>query len=121
MDIVTFETAKRLKEAGFPQPAPEFGQAWYDMVTQTLFLIVETFDDNPPPYNGVWIIEKGGNVSHIERELLGMMAYAPTATDILCRIPDNDFYFTDKCFYFSGDMEQGGENPAEVAAKKWLQ
>lgn len=29
MDIVSFETAKKLKEAGFPQPSPEFGQMWY--------------------------------------------------------------------------------------------
>ena len=29
MNTVSFETAKRLKEAGFPQPDPEFGQFWY--------------------------------------------------------------------------------------------
>lgn len=29
---VTFETAKRLAEAGFPQPAPERGQTWWSEV-----------------------------------------------------------------------------------------
>jgi len=29
-NYVTFETAQRLKEAGFPQPEPEFGQVWYE-------------------------------------------------------------------------------------------
>ena len=29
-DIVSFDTAKRLKEAGFPQPAPAPGQFWYN-------------------------------------------------------------------------------------------
>lgn len=28
-NVVTFEAARALKEAGFPQPEPEAGQAWY--------------------------------------------------------------------------------------------
>jgi hypothetical protein len=28
-NVVSFETAKRLKNAGFPQPNYEFGQVWY--------------------------------------------------------------------------------------------
>lgn len=29
-DVVSFETALRLKEAGFPQPEPHYRQVWYD-------------------------------------------------------------------------------------------
>lgn len=29
-NIVSFETAKRLRSAGFPQPKPEAGQFWFD-------------------------------------------------------------------------------------------
>ena len=29
-NIVTFETAARIKAAGFPQPSPEPGQVWYN-------------------------------------------------------------------------------------------
>lgn len=37
-DIVTAETALELKNAGFPQPAPEFGQTWYSK-NGTKFLV----------------------------------------------------------------------------------
>ena len=30
-NLVSFETAKALKAAGFPQPEPEFGQFWYSL------------------------------------------------------------------------------------------
>lgn len=30
MDITTYETSKRLKEAGFPQPEFQTGQLWYN-------------------------------------------------------------------------------------------
>lgn len=31
MNHVTFETARKLKDAGFPQPAMEWGQCWYSV------------------------------------------------------------------------------------------
>ena len=47
MSHVTFETAARLKEAGFPQPKPSFGQFWWFAHPETMWtriVIVGTAD-----------------------------------------------------------------------------
>lgn len=107
MDIVTFETAKRLKDAGFPQPAPAFGQFWYDD-RGVLFFVVESFDENPIPFNGIWVIEKAGEVIHVNRGVFSeSLIYAPSATDIwICVSPEQKEFIHD--------------NPAEAAALAWL-
>lgn len=120
MDIVSFETAKKLKEAGFPQPTPAPGQFWHEGNEGGLFVIGRVYGDK---MTGCYI-ESERTPQHLvfERATMnGKEIFAPTATDILRLLPDQDFYFDGKQFVFSGDMEQGGENPAEVAAKKGLQ
>jgi hypothetical protein len=119
MDIVVFETAKRLKEAGFPQPEYIERGFGYDE-TGSLFTIQEC---SFPP---------GG---------VGGMYYAPTATDILLEIDgailefirfskqfpnEPDAWFCQNVIVKSNgffDFEDIGEhptNPAEAVAAAWL-
>lgn len=84
-DIITFETAVRLKEAGFPQPAPEVGQVWYN-------------NDFGPFFVGkLWMADRRlrnifypntGKVVNKEIRLFPDFVFAPTATDIIRMIPD---------------------------------
>lgn len=65
MSAVSFETAKRLKEAGFPQPDYEFGQLWYSE------------DERQQAFVGT------GQMELLRQHYVGKMVFAPTATDIL--------------------------------------
>ena len=110
MNVVSFETAKRLKEAGFPQPIQRMGQWWYD--TQERLTLTA--------YDGV----SGDDMSKF--------IFAPTATDL---IPPNwmlvrrvsewecvSEYELDN--FFSNAIAPENyfhhENPAEAAAMAWL-
>lgn len=117
MDIVSFETAKRLKEAGFPQPAPAPGQ-WWGMDGQLTYI-----SDGPVGYLTAVHYSPGKAPviqAHCNAHDFSWSVFLPTATDILRLLPGHDFYFDGEHFAFPGDMQQGGENPAEVAAEKWL-
>jgi len=119
MDIVSFETAKRLKEAGFPQPEHKSqGQVWYSGGHYAIYVAAGEF------LRCGFVSKKGENFETLfdrrARMKIENEIFAPTATDILRLLPDNDFYFDGKHFAFSGDMEQGSDNPAEVAAAAWL-
>lgn len=83
-NVVTFETARKLKDAGFPQPEAEFGQVWYRpeyIDNSNTILVTGQWDEGPygigdmgqqySPYNLAW------------HELV----FAPTATDILEYLP----------------------------------
>lgn len=113
-NTVTFETARALKEAGFPQPEEmQRGQAWYD--------------------------RKG--IGHIPKKPDGMMQYAkqrgwifaPTATDILQALGQNYVLWFDESprlrqFYCArtGNTTReagtpfGNPNPHEAAALAYL-
>lgn len=74
--MTTFETAKKLQESGFPQPAPAYGQVWYAM-NGNPFLVCNV-------ENGQAGIVGPSGQTWIGRYLNdGDMVYAPTATDIL--------------------------------------
>ncbi len=122
-NIVRFETAKRLKEAGFPQPEPERGQVWYT------------------EYRKTYIILSGDKTIHGHIESWGVMevinilriygrAFAPTATDILLQMPDgyglfkfsgNLFVCTDSQVLKVDNPYVISDNPAEAAAAAWLE
>lgn len=120
MDIVSFETAKRLKDAGFPQPPPAFGQFWYDD-RDVLFFVVESFDENPIPFNGIWVIEKGGEVIHVNRGVFSeSLIYAPSPTELLEKIPYTPVFCDGPgSFAFSGDFT-GKENLCELLAERLI-
>lgn len=100
LDIVTFETAKKLKEAGFPQPSLEDGQFWYSSKEQVI-CFGHTVDN--------WC-ETDYDVS----------AFAPTATDILRQIPGANLKWNGSTFVCKYRGKVDDTNPAECAAKMWL-
>ena len=120
MDIVSFATAKRLKEAGFPQPEPAIGQSWYGM-TGKRFVVV---GQRAPGY---WHCAYESHGIDIEVGDFDPKAFAPTATDIL-RLDANLFLqSTSDGFAAYGDwreLEDGisTENPkaSEACAAVWL-
>lgn len=129
-DIVIFETAVRLKEAGFPQPTPEFGQEWYN---PEYGLFVVGFID--APYARATIIYN--NKSCVFSKNLPNFSdcvFAPTATDILRELSSDCVLGTKKLggwicgswrlissdhmkFFVAGMHD---EAPAEAPAEAWL-
>ena len=116
MDIVTFETALKLKEAGFPQPrfTPGIWQFWYG---HGGLLGVSMQVDR--------IHEAEGSILHVPNPSL---IFAPTAADVLQELGDGYFLMLDGCFEIDQMSEQYGtspafsrhENPAEPAALAYL-
>jgi len=127
-DILSFETAVRLKEAGFPQPAPEAGQFWYNP-NIGVFLVGK-----------LWMVDgrlrnifypDTGKVVNKEIRLFVNFVFAPTATDILREMPgcilavENLYkemaivgvYYE---VWKTGRLLSDHVNPAEAAAEAWL-
>lgn len=126
MQTVSFETAKELKEAGFPQP-----EEWVDLdrSNQWLMFYVEPTEEGyaPEAYSADRItdIRTFGDPCEI-------IAYAPTATDLM---PHNWMLVRRaaqwECieeieldnFFSNGFAPQNfftHDNPAEAAAQAWL-
>lgn len=112
MSHVTFETAKRLEAAGFPQPEKLRGGFWYNPDgVDTVF----TFDIRHGAAPTMW------------------RYFSPPATDILKELGrDYNLSFMEGfwyCQYSSGDFPPFAkepsvwkhESPAECAAMAWLQ
>lgn len=125
-DIVTFETAVRLRDAGFPQPTPEFGQKWYN---PDYGLFVVGFIDAPYAHATIFY----DSVSCVFRKNIPNFsgcAFAPTATDILRELRDgsNIGIMGKRFLCYSPDFEHGidhpgtpiNDNPAEAVAEAWL-
>ena len=119
-NVVSFETARRLKEAGFPQPEPEFGQLWHELQDQCYVLGYSA----EGLISGFW----NGGESFEDANVQSMLAdvFAPTATDILEQLPHN-FCIRGKSVFSlePGDAYNIGrqfyaDNPAEAAALSWL-
>ena len=113
-DIVTLETALRLRDAGFPQPTPEFGQEWYN---REYGLFVVGFID--APYARATIIYNN-RPSVFSKNIPNFSGcdFAPTATDILRELGPL-FDLSCDCGEFWCRDEKDW-NPAEAAAEAWL-
>ena len=126
---VTFDTAKRLKEAGFPQPTPQVGQFWYQEYTGKLTIIYEVqegqvYRHNIPPGKGS-LSAQCDLTSFLEATI-----FAPTATDILQLLPSDlslrfeNFltkYFYIESFEKTKGIRCGGTmNAAEVCASEFF-
>lgn len=114
-DVVTFETSKRLKEAGFPQPEKGYtGMGIY--LDRGGFCIITSVHD------------------HTTMQLLGADVFAPSATDILKEINMHRYSFawvsgvdgvSGEEYGFwgvfeNGDMSHSHINPAEACAAAYL-
>lgn len=108
-NIVSFETAKRLKEAGFPQHISN-NDCWY-AANGDCFLQWHGGD--------IWI---GGEMP-ITREVDAPF-FAPTATDILRQIPGDQLAYNGETWVVfppNDDLRDWEhENPAEACAAAWL-
>lgn len=112
-NYVTPETAKKMKEAGFPQPDFKFGQLWYETERQD-FAIVGT-----------------GKFELFKQHREGELIFAPTATDILRELGDDYALHTEKGSFkcictdifrggvTDGDFDGSHENPAEACYLAW--
>lgn len=117
IDVVTFETAKRLKDAGFPQPEfAKYGMSTYDL-----------YDNGRRHLYG----------SMADMKLFEHWIFAPSATDILPKLYTGVNDGTEWSIVFRGKnwscvkrqwTERGqsvsawydAENPAEACAAAWL-
>ena len=134
-NVVTFETAKRLKEAGFPQPEPERGQVWYLPNSVPAYCYGKCAGDSGPFYLFMYSEEKGLEV--YSRNLvkwsseINEISFAPTATDIMWHLPsDYELYYSERNEDFVLHIRDErneisdffhDQNPAEAAAAAWLE
>lgn len=127
MDVVTFETAKALREAGFPQPRTKFSQIWYFLESKQHLLIINGGANPSYVIDGVRLIYR----DHIKDMSI---VYAPTATDILRGLPEG-FVLHKRMGVFHcliipkipvgaesiyGTPFGSDTNPAEACAAAWL-
>lgn len=125
MNIVSFETAKKLKAAGFPQPEPEFGQVWYSDIFKTKWLVgLERLPNGLVVGKTVKI--KIEEVGIWEQESGAYGVFAPTAIDIYPKL-NFDFRLAPMPKGWqvnrasNGELISRHENPAEAAAEAWLE
>jgi hypothetical protein len=124
MDVVSFETAKKLKAAGFPQPEFACWQVWYNEFG------IGTFLPKKVPINGEMFFPcyslGSGDAVNMMRSVDDGATFAPSAADLLKE---------KKAVYLTA-MQAGGwgvfqietrsmigfhyENPAEACAKAYL-
>ena len=133
MDTVCFETAKKLKDAGFEQPKFDAGQFWYNhkgelaVIThggeyQTGFTMINGLRE-------VWTLEDdtaerffAPTAAEILRHLPGLCIIASKDVNGKQHFPSGHFGI----FYLSESDDEGHEtkywndSPAEAAANAWL-
>ena len=122
-NIVTFETAKRLKEAGFPQPMPEAGQVWYANDVNMRVSIVHVGGRAVNHVNQGYMLIYNTPI----REFKTDCVFAPTATDILREMPGTilvleNYGSQGKAWelWKNGGLISELGDPAEAAALAWL-
>jgi hypothetical protein len=115
--VVSFETAKALKEAGYPQPEFETGQIWYDP-NRTTFAV--------SPIAGRLFNLDMGSIRVAYHDSKGFF-YAPSATEIIEHVgkenPGSRLYFEVGLWNaFDGwrNLSPNHENPAEAAAQLFI-
>ena len=121
MTHVTFETAKRLKEAWFPQPEPCACQIWAD--TDGFCFIV--LSERGKTISGRYI--QSGNEFDCS-VIDDADTFCPTATDILSHLPGWCLSFATvtgwTCWFEVGDSVVAEfnhkDNPAEACAEAWF-
>ncbi len=134
MDIISFETAKRLKEAAFPHAEFETGQFLYNKQGEIAFL----FDSGivTRPLCPILFPSRKAMNPESSNDLL-YCYFAPTATDILKELgpnwnlssfmlPSGEVPFAVVWGYeheevADPDKEFYHDNPAEACAAAWLQ
>ncbi len=124
-NVVSFETAIALKEAGFPQPEPEAEQFWYN---PDFGLFVVGPRSHGFAYRHISIFyPETGKVYEKEQGKFSDCVFAPDVADILKQLPgwyaslDRTKWVCVNGYPEKGDKEHINDNPAEAAAAAWLQ
>lgn len=118
-NFVSFDKAKKMKEAGFPQPEPEIWQVWYGLLTgeSEVNILIS--------YNAKGYFTDIFSNHHSKESFKKFGIYAPTVEDILKEL-GHDYYLSAENGHFavrwSREMEivAEGENIAEELAKFYL-
>lgn len=94
-NIISFEIAKELKEAGFPQPEPQVGQVWYGLITgpSVINMIITEAVHNQR------FLDSFGNW-HRRESFDRFGTYAPTVEDILKELPDHQLCYSVSGFFW---------------------
>ena len=130
MSHVSFETARKLQAAGFPQPQPAAGQVWYYPSGMELYVLPDLDCDLNLKNEITSSIDEVIEVGSLQ--FTNSLVYAQTATDILeqlgsCYSLTYDFHCGFGCVksssgvvneIFSDDPPR--DNPAEACAEAWL-
>lgn len=130
MSHVTFETARRLKNTGFPQPEFASGQFWYNEWKALSIIGRREIADNGPHEFFICMSMETGRVDGIIPMHEGSF-FAPTATDILRDLPGllrkfkGHFQWGDNFVLMPLGAKLGAqcyqhETPAEACAAAWL-
>ncbi len=115
MDVVSLETAKQLKDAGFPQPEPRILQIWYSIRGRKLVLL------SIRSCESAGMMEVGGDWSDFfDLEMFDEMYFAPTADDVLRQIPGADLRWNGSEYQSKYAGKEYDINSAECAAKMWF-
>lgn len=120
-NTVSFETASRLKAAGFPQPEPEAGQVWRE--ERYAHIVIGEMEDG----FSVCFESRTGPWIEVVETLEGLV-FAPTATDILAQLPSaaniSKPFNAELWLCVYGENEDNwteSNNPAEAAALAWFE
>lgn len=120
MERVSFETALKLQEKGFPRPAKAFGQVWwfFTLAGQESVVVMDVKEYAISAY------DRFGHLYDETDFFERACVFAPTATDILQHVPRVPTEFRNGRFWVEG-KEKGTvhkhENHAEVLATAWLE
>lgn len=125
-NVVTPETARKLKEAGFKKSRAEKGETWYAFENRPYFI----FEQTDQFVMGIYLDGDFQTAALPAKFVVEKYVFAPTATDILREL-GGGIYLTagTECFEVYDDwrdLENGrcqymSLNPAHAVAMVWLQ
>lgn len=120
-NVVTFETALRLKEAGFPQPNFATGQFWYNDLGALSFVGRKELNEKTGKHDYFYCTSVESGRTDFFQPIANDAFFAPTAIEILQGLQYADLTFRDGKFrvVFEHVMNRH-DNPAEAAALAWL-
>jgi hypothetical protein len=130
-NFVSYETALRLRAAGFPQPKPEAGQMWYDPYsTAHVVTDVDTAHsgDDVAPERCVYLAPITEQVDYTEvldtEDFTAGWRFAPGPAEILRELGPDYQCGVQGTYYWCGRMPSQyasvEENMAEACAAQWL-
>lgn len=117
-NYVTFKTAVKLEEAGFPRPEKaSFGNVFYDKRGNEIVIV------NAAPAAKVTYVVKGEAICYSKPSIPKKWIFAPTAADILEKFSGVDLVVcsADRWeVWLSRNLCSAEENPAEASATAWM-